>query len=149
MNIVPMIGFLNCVPQLARGPAWNLIEHQTAGHACLHPKFVGHFVRLKPQVHAACLAIARDLFDSQIGWTGPFLDELIAYSDQLRAIGLNCNSFETFRHFQEGLYPAEIDQATADLILEDKVILADLLLEPKKSFNCRFMSFFFIASNSD
>jgi len=149
MNIVPMIGFLNAVPQLARGPAWNLIEHQTAGNACHHPKIIGHFVRLKPQVHAVCLAIARELFDSQIGWYGPSLDDLTTFSKKLSAVGLRCKYFDTFRHLQEGLYPAEIDQATADLIMEDNVVLADLLLEPDKSFNISRMSFFFIASNSD
>lgn len=149
MGIVPMIGFLDYVPRLGSGPAWNLLTHQTAGCACRHPRVLGHFVRLKPSIHEAVLAIARDLYGSLLGERSyPSLDDLNAYRGQLRAVGLDCNQFETFRHLQEGLYPAEIDQATADLILEDKVVLTDLL-DPNDYLGIRYMSFFFIAANSD
>lgn len=146
MKILPMLGFWDHVPPLASGVPWNLIEHQTAGVCCHHPRMIGTSVRLKNGVHSACLEIAREWFGSDLGRDGVRLDEATAYRRQLNAIGLDCKYSWTYSRLEEGFYPAEIDQIAADRILDQHVVLSDLLAEPTYM---RKIGFFFIAGNSD
>lgn len=149
MDIVPMLGFWDEVPELASGPTWHLIKHRTAGARCNKVKLIGTIVRLKPEFHQACLDIARDWFGSDLGGrTDLLLDEVTAYRKQLNAIGLDCNGFRTYSHLEEGFYPAEIDPPSADRIFDMPVVLADLLARPDQVLHGR-IGFFFLAANSD
>jgi hypothetical protein len=149
MDIVPMLGFWNIVPPLSSSRPWNLIEHQAAGMRCNQLRLIGTTVLLKAEIHAACLDVARDWFAAGLGEHDLQLEDVIAYRRQINAIGLDCNEFLTFTQLQEGFYPAEIDQATADRFFEEKIVLADLFAEPAEWIAERWLRFFFIAGNSD
>jgi hypothetical protein len=86
MQIAAFIAFMNGVPVLAEGHPWCLLDHQAAGHACYHLRFVGRPILLRPAVEAQLLELAKRWYNRQTGWGDPCLSELMEYRSQLQEL---------------------------------------------------------------
>ncbi|MEA2818899.1 MAG: hypothetical protein QOJ86_903 [Bradyrhizobium sp.] len=131
MRIAAFVAFMARVPVLSDHYPWCLLDHQAAGNSCRHQRFVGSRVLLKPEIEIKCLDIARSWYDSQLGWDLPCLSELTKYRSQLREIGLDCNSSNTFKYLMEGLYPIDLSQSVIDQVCLQPFSLESLLGSPR------------------
>ncbi|MES5482244.1 hypothetical protein QMZ05_05750 [Bradyrhizobium sp. INPA03-11B] len=150
MRVAAFVAFMTHVPVLADGYPWCLIDHQAAGHACKHLRFVGHRILLKPGIEAKFTEIAKGYYDSQLGWDIPSLSELVRYRSQLQEIGLDCDGYGTFRYLMEGLYPIDLSQSVIDQICLNPFPLEHLLGSPRPYGSIEHYAILvFIAANSD
>jgi hypothetical protein len=150
MRVAAFVAFLDRVPVLADEHPWCLLDHQAAGHACRHVRFVGRRVVLKPEMETKCLDIAKSLYDSQLGWGLPCLSELTKYRSQLQEVGLDCNSAETFKYLMEGLYPIDLSQLVIDQVCLQPFSLETLLGNPRPYGSIEHYAILaIIAPNSD
>jgi hypothetical protein len=131
MGVAAFVAFMARVPVLTDKYAWCLLDHQAAGHACSHQRFVGSRALLKPEIETKLVAIAKSWYDSQLGWDLPCLAELVKYKSQLQAIGLDCNSSHTFKYLMEGLYPIDLSQSVIDQVCQQPFSLEDMLGNPR------------------
>jgi hypothetical protein len=131
MRVAAFVAFMDRVPVLADQYPWCLLDHQAAGNACRHQRFVGSRVLLKPEIEIKFVEIAKSSYDSQLGWDLPSLSELVAYRSQLHEIGLDCNSSSTFKYLMEGLYPIDVSQSVIDQVCLQPFSLDSLLGSPR------------------
>jgi hypothetical protein len=131
MRVAAFIGFMDFVPVLADGHPWCLLDHQTAGHACSHVRFVARHVLLNAEIEFEWLRIAAHWYNQQLGWDLPALGSLIEYRAQLQRIGLDCNSSKTYRYLKEGFYPVDLSQDVMDRICLRSFGLDSMLGEPR------------------
>lgn len=131
MRVAAFVAFMDRVPVLADEYPWCLLDHQAAGNACRHPRFVGSRVVLKPEIEIKFVEIAKFWYDSQLGWHLPSLSELVKYRSQLQEIGLDCNSSATFKYLMEGLYPIDLSQSVIDQVCLQPFSLESLLGSPR------------------
>jgi hypothetical protein len=131
MRVAAFVAFMDIVPVLADKHPWCLLDHQAAGHACKHQRFVGRRVLLKPEIDFKCLEIATFWYNSQLGWDLPCLSDLTKCRSQLREIGLDCNSSKTFQYLMEGLYPIDLSQSVIDQVCQQPFSLNEMLGSPR------------------
>lgn len=131
MRIAAFVAFMDRVPVLAKERPWSLLNHQAAGHANKHIRFVASRVLLKPEIEVRFLDIAKSWYDSQLGWGLPSLSELTKYRSQLQEIGLDCNSSNTFKYLMEGLYAVDLSQSVIDQVCLQPFSLEGLLGSPR------------------
>ena len=131
MRVAAFVAFMDSVPVLADQYPWCLLDHQAAGHACRHPRFVGSRILLKPEIEINFVEIAKSWHDSQLGWDLPCLSELTEYRSQLQKMRLDCNSSKTFKYLMEGLYPVDLSQAVIDQVCVEPFSLENLLGSPR------------------
>jgi hypothetical protein len=132
MRVAAFAAFMDRVPVLADEHPWCLLDHQAAGNACRHVRFVGRRILLKPEMEIEFLDIAKSSYDSQLG-RGDLecLTELVRYRSQLQEIGLDCNSSGTFKYLMEGLYPIDLSQSVMDQVCLQPFSLESLLGNPR------------------
>jgi hypothetical protein len=131
MRVAAFVAFMDRVPVLADKYPWCLLDHQGAGNACRHRRFIGSRVLLKPEVEDKFVDIAKSWYDSQLGWDLPSLSALVKYRTQLQEVGLDCNSSNTFKYLMEGLYPIDLSQSVIDQICLQSLSLKSLLGSPR------------------
>jgi hypothetical protein len=131
MRVAAFVAFMERVPVLADQYPWCLLDHQAAGNACRHLRFVGSRVLLKPEIELKFVEIAKSWYDSQLGWHLPCLSELVKYRSQLQGIGLDCNSSGTFKFLMEALYPIDLSQSVIDQVCLQPFSLESLLGSPR------------------
>jgi hypothetical protein len=150
MRVAAFVAFMARVPVLADNYSWCLLDHQAAGNACRHQRFVGSRVLLKPEIENKFVDIAKSWYDSQLGWDLPSLSELIKYRSQLQEIGLDCNSSDTFKYLMEGLYPIDLSQSVIDQVCLQPFLLEEMLGSPRPYGNIEgYAILVVIAPNSD
>jgi hypothetical protein len=150
MRVAAFVAFMDFVPVLADGHPWCLLDHQAAGHACRHVRFVARRVLLNEETEFGCLRIATHWYNKQLGWDLPSLDSLIEYRSQLKQIGLDCNCSKTYRHLMEGFYPVDLSQGLIDRICLQPFALNSILGEPRPYGNIDgYAILAIVAPNSD
>jgi hypothetical protein len=150
LRIAAFVAFMDVVPVLADEHPWCLLDHQTAGYACRHLRFVGRRVLLKPEMELKCLEIATSWYNSQLGRDNPCLSELVRYRSQLQEIGLDCNSSRTFKYLMEGVYPIDLSQSIMDHVCLQPFSLESLLGNPRPYGSIEHYAILIaIAPNSD
>jgi hypothetical protein len=151
IRIAAFIAFMDLVPMLAEGHPWCLLDHQAAGCACRHPRFLGRRILLQPAIEIQLLEIAKHWYHKQVGcWCEATLSELMEYRTQLQEIGLDCNSPGTYRHLMEAFYPIDLSQAVVDQVSLEPFALEGILGDPRQyPYACRDFILVILAPNSD
>jgi hypothetical protein len=150
MRIAAFIAFMDFVAVLAEGHPWCLLDHQAAGHACFHVRFIGRRILLKPAVEAQLLEIAKHWYNRQVGPDAPSLSQLMEYRAQLQRAGLDCNRQWTYRYLKEAFYPIDLSQAVVDEVCLQPFILESVLGRPRPLGTVEhYATLVIVAPNSD
>jgi hypothetical protein len=150
MRVATFIAFMDRIPVLSQEHPWCLLDHQAAGHACTHIRFVGRRIFVRPDIESQFLEIATSWYNQQLGWNLPCLSDLMKYRGQLQSIDLDCNGSGTFRYLMESLYPVDLTQAVLDRVCLQPFPLEGLLGSPRALGNVEhYAILMFIAPNSD
>jgi hypothetical protein len=117
-GVVALLAFTRCVPPLSPNYEWFCISHQSGGHACNHPNFVGTPLRLRPDIQTGLRNLAARYHDAG----GHFhrgnvpASGIFAYVHELGDIGLHCET--SYSLLEEGVYPVDATEQHLNILSE-------------------------------
>jgi hypothetical protein len=106
-DVVALVGYADSLPPLNPRLEWLAIEHQSGGHACSHPRFVGIRLTLRPQIKPGLRAISVRFRGYRHGYfgRGKAASDIALYRSMLVELGLDCEWAHPM--LEEAVYPID------------------------------------------